>query len=538
MNQANASTTPETPAQDVKTIAAIDIGSNSVRLEVAEVLPDGHIEVLEQLQQAVRLGQDTFRRGRIGRASTQATVGILRDFRRVLDLYKVQRLRAVATSAVREASNSDAFLDRMLMTVDLDVEVIDTSEESRLTVSAVRQKLGGVMGINRGHTLIADVGGGSSLLTFLQDGDIAASQSLRLGAVRLQEQLVSPGEPLEQSMDILRHHIRNTLSVVQSSLPVKKCQSFVAVGGDARFAARQVGQEVAGTELRRVSRKDLDALVEQVLYHTPEEISRDYGVPYALAETINPALRVYQELLHATKAKEMLVSEVSMRDGLLLDLARSVTGDEDESLSEGIVQSALAVADKYLVDHDHAEQVADISVRLFDELQDEHGLDARQRLVLRVAGLMHEVGGYVSSRAHHKHSYYLISNSEVFGLTREELQVVAHVARYHRRAMPRSSHTEYMALPRRLRMVVSKLAAILRVADALDRGHGQQIGDFTCQRKDNDFVIYVHGVGDLTLERRAISQKGDLFEDIYGMTVRVEEAPLADPARRRAAPVE
>ena len=167
----------------------------------------------------------------------------------------------------------------------------------------------------------------------------------------------------------------------------------------------------------------------------------------------------------------MIVSHVSMRDGLLLELARAVTGQEDRSLLEGVIHSAMAIAAE-IPRRPGARPAGRRAGRaLFDELAAEHGLGPRQRLVLQVAGLLHEIGGFVSNRSHHKHSYYLIANSEIFGLNREEILLAAHVARYHRRSGPKPSHQEYMSLPREARVTVNKLAALLRVADALARGH-------------------------------------------------------------------
>ena len=199
-----------------KTVAAVDVGANALRMVIAEVFSDGRIEVLEQLQRAVRLGQDTFRRGRLGGESMRAAIGVLRDYRQLLDLYKVEKIRAVATTAVREAANGDTFLDRVFMATRLNVEVIDTSEESRLTVSAVCQAVGDALGVNQRQTLIADVGGGSTLLTVLEDGEIATSQSLRLGSIRLQEMFSTSEESPRRSADLLRQHISNAISTLQA----------------------------------------------------------------------------------------------------------------------------------------------------------------------------------------------------------------------------------------------------------------------------------------------------------------------------------
>jgi exopolyphosphatase/guanosine-5'-triphosphate,3'-diphosphate pyrophosphatase len=214
---------------------------------------------------------------------------------------------------------------------------------------------------------------------------------------------------------------------------------------------------------------------------------------------------------------------VSMRDGLLLDLPSYVTGEQDPALRASIIQSARTIGERYSYEEEHAEQVAELAVRLFDALQDGHGLQPRHRLLLQVAALLHEVGVFVSNRAHHKHSYYLIANAEILGLRREDIGIVAHVARYHRRSMPKTSHLDYMALPPQQRMVVNKLAAILRVADCLDRGHMGRVKDPEIEVQGRELVIYVPGAGDLSLERLALGEKADLMEDIFGLNVRLEE---------------
>jgi exopolyphosphatase / guanosine-5'-triphosphate,3'-diphosphate pyrophosphatase len=516
-----AQTNPSETA--AKTVAAVDVGANALRMVVAEVFADGRIAVLEQLHRAVRLGQDTFRRGRLGGESMRAAVAVLRDYRQLLDLYRVEKVRAVATTAVREAANGETFLDRVFMATRLNVEVIDTSEESRLTVSAVCRAVGDALGVNRRRALIADVGGGSTLLTLLEDGEIASSQSLRLGSIRLQEMFATSEQSPRRSADLLRQHISNTISALQSVVPLDEIESFVAVGGDARFAARDVGSPADAAELALVDKAAFDELVDRCERHTAEELSKRYGLPFAEAETLNPALLVYQALLQKTKAGQMIVSHVSMRDGLLLELARQVTGKEDESLLKGIIHSATVIADKYRVDLGHASNVAEVAVRLFDLFQPDHGLGPRQRLLLRVAALLHEVGGFVSSRAHHKHSEYLIANAEIFGLNRNEIAMVALIARYHRRSVPRQSHPSYMALARESRVVVGKLAALLRVADALIRGHRRRESDIRFQRQGDELLVAIPGSPGLLLEQRAVDTKGDLLEDIYGVKIRLEE---------------
>jgi len=518
--------------QEAQVIGVVDIGSNSIRMALAEVEPNGEIKVLERVQRTVHLGQDTFVSGRLAARTMNAAISILGDFRRILSSYQAQQVRAVATSAVREAINSDAFLDRIYMATGLDVEVISTSEESRLKVLAVRQALVAAPEIDLNDALVVEIGGGTALLTLLHKGEIVQSESYRLGSIRLQEALSLTDESPGKTADLIRHQIAGMLSVIASSLPMRKVETFFAVGGDARFAARQIGKSTRSGQLHTISPKQFDKLVGQLEGLSVSQLTRKYDLTLAAAETLVPALLIYQALIHETAARRIIASQTSMRDGLLLEMSRRLLGCEDEELAKGVVQSAHAICEKYRCDMSHAMHVAELSVKLFDELEAEHGLSRRDRLLLRTAAMLHEVGSYVSGRAHHKHSYYLISNAEVFGLTGEELQIVALVARYHRRGGPKQSHPEYIALPRERRVEVSKMAAMLRVADALDRGHAQQVQEFHVEHHGDDMVLLIHGVSDLALERLAMAKKANLFEDIYGLRVRLEEALLTGEPRK------
>lgn len=507
----------------VETLAVIDIGSNSIRMVIGQAWPDGRLEILEQLRRAVRLGQDVFRTGRIRAESMRIALGILRDYRHVLNTYGVHRIRAVATSAAREATNGDTFVDRVLMASGLEVSIISVTEEGRLTVSAVREAVGERL-LERGRALVVEVGGGSTVLNLLNRGEITASQSLPTGSIRMQEVLGTTTERADQAARLIQGQITGAISAFGSLLPLKSVQTFIAVGGDARWAAGQVGKPLGADRLEAVSAEALGKLLGRCRSLTADELARSYKLAYTDAETITPALLVYQVLLGATRAKRMIVTDVSMRDGLLLGLARDAAGREDDAASREIIQSAQGIAEKYRVDTPHAEQTRSLAVQLFDQLAGEHRLGERHRLLLEVAAILHEIGTFIASRAHHKHSFYLIVNSEIVGLTQDELAVVANVARYHRRSRPKPSHVDYIALPRERRMIVNKLAALLRVAESLDSSRTQQIRTLRSRIDGNGLVISVRAGGDFTLERRALAEAADMMLDIYGLDVRLEEA--------------
>ncbi len=212
-----------------------------------------------------------------------------------------------------------------------------------------------------------------------------------------------------------------------------------------------------------------------------------------------------------------------MREELLQDLARRITGKEDKTFAHGVIHSAIAIAEKYKVDIEHSGRVREIAVKLFDSLQKEHGLNFRQRVLLETAALLHEIGTFISPRGFHKHSHYLIMNSEIFGLTQKEVAIVANIARYHRRAQPKTSHFEYMSLSREDRIIVNKLASLLRIAEALDAGHNANPDKMQCKLEGNNLIISIPGMRDLALKRKTVNAEIDMFEDIYGLNARLEE---------------
>lgn len=348
-------------------LAVIDIGSNTVRMVIAQLLPDGSIEVLERLQRAVRLGQDTFGSGQLRGETMRSAISILRDYRRVMSTYGVGRMRAVATSAVREASNADTFIDRILTATGIEVSVISVAEEGRLTVSALRRTVSETF-LKQGDVLVVEVGGGSTIINLLHCGEIVGSHNLPTGSVRMQERLSTRTESASQATRLLRRQVSSSITTVKGTLPLKNVQAFVAVGGDARWAATRVGKPMDGGGLQVVAREALDALVAACGVLTADELARTHRLPFVEAETLTPALLVYQLLLKATGSAEMVVTEVSMRDGLLWELGDWAGGRETARLHSETIQSAQAVAQKYCADLAHAQHTRRLAARLFDEL--------------------------------------------------------------------------------------------------------------------------------------------------------------------------
>ena len=524
---------PAPPPGPPRPFAVVDLGASAVRLVVAEVQPGSPFRVLEEASRGVLLGKDTFTHGRLGPATVEATLKVLEGFRRIMDTYGVVRYRAVATSAIREAGNRETFLDRVRLRTGIEMEVIDGTEENRLTYLAVRETLREHEALTTGDALLLEVGGGSADLSFLRKGQPIHSGTYALGSIRMRQNLASWHGTQEQRVRLLRRHIHNVVEDIRREMPLREAKHFVTLGGDVRLAADRIAelQPAGGRRAknpangpRALPREAFLAFCDEATGYDVEQVIERFRLPQADAETLGPALLVNRELLLETSAEEIVVPEASLRQGLLLDLARAEEGHGVEDLSNQVLASAQALGEKYRFDAAHAKNVAQLSIRLFDELKGEHGLSGRERLLLEVAALLHDIGNYVNLRAHHKHSQYILSVSDIFGMSRDDMEIVANVARYHRRATPQKSHLPYQALDSDTRVTVNKLAAILRLANALDADHLQKVKDVTVKAEEGTLVVQVEGAGDLTMERLTAQSRGDFLTEVFGRRLTFREA--------------
>jgi len=512
-------------AAGVRLFAVIDVGATAVRMEIAELTADGAIRTIEQLHHAVHLGKDTFTLGRIQQSTIEECVNVLKNFRRVLEEYGItteKQVRAVATSSVREASNRDTFLDRVYIATRINLNVIEETEETRLTYLAVQDILARQPDLQKGDVLVVEVGGGDSELLLVRDGFVTFSNTYRLGALRMRETLDIRHTPAARLYDTFLKHIQLTVDQIQRSVPVEKLPHLIAISGDARFAAAQLSPHWQEEHIVRLDVKIFSSFARKVASLSVDEIVRKYRIGFQEAETLGPALMGYAQLAKAFGVEQLVVPKSSLRHGLLREAIGH--GAWTEALESQVIHSAVSLGHKYGFDERHGKQVADLSIRLYRELQADHQLDVRCERILRLAAILHEVGLFINTRSHHKHSMYIILNSDLFGLSRADMNLIALVARYHRRAAPQPYHEGYTLLSRDDRMVVSKLAAILRVADAMDRNHMQQVRELSFTRVHGQFTIFVHDVEDLSLERIALREKGSLFEEVYGMKIVLEVA--------------
>ena len=521
---AEAAPPPPEPARRV--VAAIDIGSSALRLDIGEVGPQGDVKLLESLRHGVRLGKDVFAKGRVQQDTLRRCVAILKNYARLLKEYGVTRpdqLSAVATSFAREAANRDMFVDRVSTATGIDVTVLEESEEARLTYLAVQGLLEARGILAAGNVAVLEIGSGQSILLYIRDGKVTVAQSFHTGALRTHELVEAGGAAAGPRLKgVLKAYAMDLVEQVQQLIPRDKVAALVVMGAGARFAAEQAGEAPAGEAgLVAAPAAKLADLADRVAVLDPARLVKAHMLTYQDAETVAPAVMSIAQAARALKVKEVLIAAATLRDGLLRELA--MREHRSAGFEEQVVYSARTMAARYGADEVHARNVEVAALALFDELREEHQLGGHARLLLRCAAILHDIGTYVNARAHHKHAMYLIQNSDLFGLTRHDMQTVAIVSRYHRKAVPSPAHPEFAALPLEDRMTVAKLAAILRVADALERTHREAPRTLEFRREADRFVIGVRDMEDLTMERLVLREKGNLFADVFGLVPELRE---------------
>ncbi len=510
-----------------QTVAVIDIGASAIRLVVAEIGAKGEIRVLENLQKTVDFGKDVFSGGSLSQAVMAQGLAILQNYKSVIDTYQVKKIQAIATSAVREALNSDTFIDRVFVRTGIDVEVIEGPEELRLELIAVEHAAGSDLDLNKKNCLIVEVSSGSTEVIVLNQGEVELTRTLSMGSLRLPEQASGGKLKPEAVQKVLKRSIQEIVGYAAKEYNFGQVDTFIALGGEVRFAAQQLATS-ARERYAIVDKKAFVNLVNKIGKLTPEEAASEYNLPFSQAESLYASLLYYLNFLSATSAESLIVPSVSIRDALLLEMSQLISGHKRTDVSRQIMNSARHLAVKFQYDKAHSTLVAQLALKLFDALKTEHGLGLRERILLEVAATLHDIGSYVSPAGHHKHSAYLVESSEIFGLRKSDKMIVSNVVRYHRRSVPKVTHEAYMALSRHDRAVVSKLAAILRVADALDAAHQQKVKHFEFEATEKSYTIWLSdALGDVSTERESLQDKGDLFADVFGLPVIIKQKALA-----------
>jgi exopolyphosphatase/guanosine-5'-triphosphate,3'-diphosphate pyrophosphatase len=504
--------------------AVIDVGSNAMRWQIAAVDHPKHYRVLAQDRQPVRLGREVFQTGKLNAQSVDAALKVFKDFKSATDRYRVKAMRAAGTSALREASDSQKFL-RKAQSLGVPLEVVSEKDEARL-ISL------GIMSGLRFHLplgLFLDIGGGSVELTVADASNTFCLFSVPLGAVRLTEKFFTADPPRAREIKGLREHARARLETVARRIQKEKFTMAFGSGGTVTALAETdthaAGDGKAGS-LIVLRRQRLKALLDLLMNRPAAERAEMISGDPKRADIIVAGGLVLYEIMSEVGLDYLFVSRRGLRDGLMVDLlqrhyAGSGAWHPDAERAESLEQ----VCQKYSYDAAHSQQVSQLALNLFYQLQRLHKLPEKYASILHAAALLHDIGLFIADAKHHKHSYYLIKSSGMKSISKLDLELVANIARYHRKAHPSQKHLGFSQLSPANQDAVRKLSSLLRVADALDFRREGRVESVNCALDNaKTLTISAASTANIKDELDWAAKKGKLVQEVFNLELTLQKA--------------
>ena len=512
-------------------LAAIDIGTNSIHMIVVDTAGERTFEVVDREKTMVKLGAGLFGSHRMSERAFEAGLDTMRRYVKLAESLGVEEVLAVATSASREAENGGEFLNSIYRETGVDPRVISGTEEARLIFRAVRH----AVDIGSERALVLDIGGGSVEAIVGDRRDVHLSESLRLGVLRLLDLYDARGPISNKQGHELRGYVRGVTSEFFRQAESIGWARVIGTSGTIRTLGEAAHLAAGNAPWRSLNAQvvpssALEKLSKELCGMEEKERAKVPGVSEQRADAIHLGSVLLVELLDAAKAKEIVLCDASLREGVVLDWLdhHGATLAARRPVPDVRRRSVLELARKYGRDDPHERHIAKIALSLFDQTRELTGFGDPERELLEFAALLHNVGTHLSFRRRHRHGRYIIQHSLLRGFSDEEAELLGFLVRYHRGARPKKKHPGFRGLDAGGQHVVAVLAAILRLAVGLDRGHTHVIKRVICKRKNGSLEIAVGGFGDLELELWAARRKTKPLARALGLEVRVvSEAELA-----------
>ncbi|MCG8430271.1 MAG: HD domain-containing protein [Candidatus Omnitrophica bacterium] len=496
----------------------IDIGSRSIKLVIAES-GESDIIVLESLKNVVPIANDTFLKNQISQATINQTVTVLEKYQQILKDYDVPTVSVIATTAVREARNRDIFVDTMRRKTGLDIEILTVGDIVYYIDAYLAHRLKDTYPIHEKNLFIAELGSGNLDISVMKRGFTLMNMGLPLGTLRLKQLMSSFSGSLAETFEAVTEYIANEFSYLERSIPRTNIDDIILIDENYSSYLHNIIPDITKDEkFYQLSIENSQNMLKQVADKTPREIARAFKVPLDVADTIIAYAIILNIFFTLTQNKSLYVLETSLSEALLANILLELELAKKYDRLNQLTSVARSICQKYRVDLPHAEYVARMSAVLFENLHAQLGLDKASLQYLTLAAYLHDIGMFIHNRAHHKHSEYIITSLNLSRLTAAEITIIACIARYHRKAIPSESHLTYASLPVDKKILVQKLSALLRIANALDRSHKQKFKKLEIKTKPNHDIhlIAQSQESNCILEQNDFRDKKGLFEEITG----------------------
>jgi exopolyphosphatase/guanosine-5'-triphosphate,3'-diphosphate pyrophosphatase len=509
-------------------IAAIDLGSNSIHMIVVQVHADLSFEVIDREKEMVRLGAGGLDGGHLTEQAMATGLDVLSRYRRLADSHQVDEVLAAATSATREAENGGEFLQRVAREVGIRVRVISGTEEARLIHIAA----GYATDVRRRRAVVIDIGGGSVEITLGTAARPSLARSFKMGVIRLAERFVKSDPIKDADEQRLARHVLKQAGDFLDELSERGFDRVIGTSGTILSLGALAAWPRVPEELRnfRVGAKDIRRVRERLTSMDLQRRLKVPGLDPKRADISVPGSILLDTLLDRLGAREITLCDFALREGLVIDYIRrnTTTIRQADRYPDVRLRSVVELGERCRYDATHSRHVADLATRLFDRTRTWHKLGDRERQWLEYGALLHDVGVHISYERHHRHSYYLIKNGGLRGFEPEEIEIVALVARYHRRAPPKRVHEGYGGLSRPSRRAVKVLSSLVRLAEGLDRTRTGAIRDVEIVPDEAQILARLQAQGDAELELWAAERQGHTLERWLGLPLRFEVVSVTD----------
>jgi len=505
-------------------IAAIDVGTNSFHMVVASVSTRGVLRIHARNKEMVRLGSAGGDMKKLADDAMDRGVTVLQRFAREAAQHGA-RIRAVATSAVREAMNAEQFVTRVFETTGIQIEVVSGVEEGRLIYEGALH----AVPVLAKRSLVIDIGGGSTETIIGEKGDVAYVHSAKLGHIRMSTRFFADGRATEEAVEDCRQAIRGDWAPVFQELIAYGFEAAVGCSGTIHAIAsmvmarsgRRIPESLNGLRFHRTDL--LDTISTIVAAETAEERAALPGLDPKRIDVITGGASILEQAILGLNIQELTISGYALREGIVFDTVQKQRDiDEYHHLSHLRYQSVDHLCDLYRVRRRHAEHVKNLCLRLFDDLRSLHKFGDKERELLEAAALLHDVGYHISAEQHHKHSDYIIRNSSLPGFTNDETELIANIARYHRKSHPKRKHETFARLTAQEQRIVRVLSCLLRVGEGLDRRQQQIVHTLRAVVSPTSIDLYLSAPSTVPdIEIWGAERRKGLMEDVFGRAVRL-----------------
>lgn len=505
--------------KNFEVVASIDIGSNYLRIVIAQINICGRIDVLDELVKTTNIGKDTFSKGRIAVSTIRETCEILKGFAILMKEYKIKNYKAVATSGIREAENREYIIEQIRLASGIRVKIINNAEERFYIYKDLRNNDTSEGSIVLKESIIVNITSGSIEVSTYENEKLKFTEYIKLGPLRLGEVLGDLETKTISFPKIMEEFIESKMYLLKSKIKEMTIKNFIGLGGELNTILKLC----RSNDKDFIKSEEIVRLYDDIYSKSNEQIVEYYKIPIKKAELLLPFVLILNYFLKITNAEGIYTPKATLRYGILDDILDDLFSNERKNKSlDDIINSVWYIALKYGVDKKHGKQVEKISLSIFDQTKKLHKLGDRERLYLQVASILHDSGNYVSFSDHEIHSYNIIITQSIMGLSDSEIMLIANIVKYHTNELPNYNYGSYKKLNDEDKITVSKLTAILKIAESLDISHKQKITDINIVNSQDKLLLKIYSLKDTLLEKWNFMDSKEFFQEVMGIQLELK----------------